>query len=207
VRLASELTGWKINIMDANESAEKQAGEQGSIRELFMSKLDVDEEIADTLITEGFTSLEEVAYVPLQEMLEIEGFDEDTINELRTRAKDALLTMAIAKEESVEAVSQDLRDFEFNGSALPLDLIAKLEQGGVHKLDDLADLAVDELTDITGQHEDEAKALILKAREHWFTSDSTSNDTVATSNPSVATSNTSVATSNTSVATPPAAAA
>jgi transcription termination/antitermination protein NusA len=177
VRLASELTGWKINIMDANESAEKQAGEQGSIRSLFMSKLDVDEEIADTLISEGFTSLEEVAYVPLQEMLEIEGFDEDTVNELRTRAKDALLTMAIAKEESVEEVTQDLRDFEFNGTHLSSDLIAKLSDGGVHTLDDLADLAIDELTEITGQTEDEAKALIIKAREHWFSSpDASSGD-------------------------------
>jgi N utilization substance protein A len=171
VRLASELTGWKINIMDASESAEKQAGEQGAIRALFMSKLDVDEEIADILITEGFTSLEEVAYVPLQEMLEIESFDEDTVNELRTRAKDALLTMAIAKEESVEEVSQDLRDFEFNGKHLSSDLIAKLSDGGVHTLDDLADLAIDELTAITGQGEDEAKALIIKAREHWFTAE------------------------------------
>jgi N utilization substance protein A len=171
VRLASELTGWKINIMDANESAEKQAGEQGSIRELFMAKLDVDEEIADILISEGFTSLEEVAYVPLQEMLEIESFDEDTVNELRTRAKDALLTMAIAKEESVEEVSHDLRDFEFNGKHLSSDLIAKLAQGGVNTLDDLADLAIDELTEMTGQSDDEAKALIIKAREHWFTAE------------------------------------
>jgi transcription termination/antitermination protein NusA len=120
------------------------------------------------LIAEGFTNLEEVAYVPLQEMLEIESFDEDTVNELRTRAKDALLTMAIAKEESVEAVSQDLRDFEFNGKPLSTDLIAKLADGGVNTLDDLADLAIDELTEITGQKEDEAKALIMKAREHWF---------------------------------------
>ena len=171
VRLASELTGWKINIMDANESAEKQSGEQGAIRALFMSKLDVDEEIADILITEGFTSLEEVAYVPLQEMLEIESFDEDTVNELRTRAKDALLTMAIAKEESVEEVSQDLRDFEFNGEHLSADVIAKLAEGGVHTLDDLADLAIDELTEITGQDEQQAKALIIKAREHWFVGD------------------------------------
>ena len=171
VRLASELTGWKINIMDANESAEKQSGEQGAIRALFMSKLDVDEEIADILITEGFTSLEEVAYVPLQEMLEIESFDEDTVNELRTRAKDALLTMEIVKEESLEAVSQDLRDFEFNGEHLSAELISKLADGGVNTLDDLADLAIDELTEITGQSEEEAKALIIKAREHWFVGD------------------------------------
>ncbi len=167
VRLASDLTGWKINIMTADESAQKQAEEASVIRSLFMAKLDVDEEIADILIEEGFTSLEEVAYVPLQEMQEIEAFDEDTVNELRARAKDALLTMEIAKEESVEEVSQDLRDLE----GLTIDLIAKLSDAGVHTLDDLADLAVDELTDITGQSADEAKALIMKAREHWFTGD------------------------------------
>jgi N utilization substance protein A len=165
VRLAAELTGWKINIMDAAESAQKQADETFSIRELFMAKLDVDQEVADILIEEGFTSLEEVAYVPLQEMLEIESFDEDTINELRTRAKDALLTMEIAREESVEEVSQDLRDLEgLNAEFLPM-----LAESGVHTRDDLADLAVDELTAITGQSEEDAKALILKAREHWFT--------------------------------------
>jgi N utilization substance protein A len=167
VRLASELTGWRINIMTADESAQKQAEESDGIRKLFMAKLDVDQEIADILIDEGFTSLEEVAYVPIQEMLEIESFDEDTVNELRTRAKDALLTMEIAKEESVETVSQDLRDL----TGLTVDLIAKLAEAGVHTRDDLADLATDELTDITGQTAEEATALIMKAREHWFTSD------------------------------------
>ncbi|XAH21146.1 transcription termination factor NusA [Xylophilus sp. GW821-FHT01B05] len=164
VRLASDLTGWKINIMDAAESAQKQANEADTSRRLFMEKLDVDEEIADILIAEGFNSLEEVAYVPLQEMLEIESFDEDTVNELRTRAKDALLTMEIAREESVDGVSQDLRDM----AGLTPELIAKLAAADVHTRDDLADLAIDELTDITGQSADEAKELILKAREHWF---------------------------------------
>ena len=164
VRLASDLTGWKINIMDAAESALKQEEETSTSRKLFMEKLDVDEEIADILISEGFTSLEEVAYVPLQEMLEIESFDEDTVNELRARAKDALLTMEIAREESVEEVSQDLRDLE----GLTPELIAKLAEGGVHTRDDLADLAIDELTDLTGQSAEEANALIMKAREHWF---------------------------------------
>jgi N utilization substance protein A len=135
-----------------------------------MEKLDVDEDIADILISEGFTSLEEVAYVPLQEMLEIESFDEDTVNELRTRAKDALLTMEIAKEENVEEASQDLRDLE----GLTPELINKLADGGVHTLDDLADLAVDELIEITGQSEEQAKTLIMKAREHWFTNDDSS---------------------------------
>ena len=164
VRLASDLTGWKINIMDAAESAQKQANETDTARRLFMEKLDVDQEMADILIAEGFESLEEVAYVPLQEMLDIESFDEDTVNELRARAKDALLTMEIAREESVESVSQELRDLE----GLTPELIAKLAEGGIHTRDDLADLAIDELTDLTGQSEEEAKALILKAREHWF---------------------------------------
>jgi N utilization substance protein A len=164
VRLASDLTGWKINIMDAAESAQKQAEETDAARKLFMEKLDVDEEIADILIEEGFASLEEVAYVPLQEMLEIESFDEDTVNELRARAKDALLTMEIAREESIGTVSQDLRDLE----GLNAELIAKLAAGGVHTRDDLADLAIDELTELTGQTAEDAKALIMKAREHWF---------------------------------------
>ena len=164
VRLASELTGWKINIMDADESAQKQQAETGQVRQLFMEKLDVDEEIADILIEEGFTSLEQVAYVPIEEMRDIESFDEETVGELRARAKDALLTMDIAREENMEAVSQDLRDLE----GLTAELIGKLSQAGVQTRDDLADLAVDELTDITGQSEEDARALILKAREHWF---------------------------------------
>ena len=164
VRLASELTGWKINIMDANESAQKEAEETGATRQLFMEKLDVDQEIADILIEEGFTNLEEVAYVPIQEMLDIDAFDEDTVNELRARAKDALLTLEIAREESVQSVSQDLRDLE----GLTHELIAKLAEAGVQTRDDQADLAIDELTDITGQSEEDARALIMKAREHWF---------------------------------------
>jgi N utilization substance protein A len=165
VRLASELTGWRINIMTAEESQAKQAVESDSIRKLFVDKLDVDEEVADILIGEGFSSLEEVAYVPLQEMLEMDAFDEDTVHELRTRAKDALLTMEIAREENVEAVSQDLRDLD----GLTPELIAKLADGGIHSRDDLADLAVDELVELTGIDAEAAKALIMKAREHWFT--------------------------------------
>ena len=164
VRLASELTGWKINIMDADESAQKEAEETGALRSLFMDKLDVDQEIADILIAEGFTSLEEVAYVPIQEMLDIDAFDEDTVDELRARAKDALLTLEIVRQESVQSVSQDLRDLE----GLTVELIAQLAEAGVQTRDDLADLAIDELTEITGQSEEDASALILKAREHWF---------------------------------------
>ena len=169
VRLASEMTGWRINIMSAEESQAKQAIESDSSRRLFVEKLDVDVEVADILIAEGFTSLEELAYVPLQELLEMEAFDEDTITELRNRAKDALLTMEIAHEESVEEVSQDLRDLELEGQGLSAELIGKLADGGVHSRDDLADLAVDELVEMTAIDEDAAKALIMKAREHWFT--------------------------------------
>lgn len=168
VRLASELTGWRINIMTAEESAAKQAGETESVRNLFVEKLDVDQEVADILIAEGFTSLEEVAYVPLQEMLDIEAFDEETVQELRTRAKDALLTMEIAKEERAGEASQDLRDLQLDGQGLSGDLLARLADGGIHTRDELADLAVDELVEVTGVDEEQARALIMKAREHWF---------------------------------------
>ena len=165
VRLASELTGWRINIMSAEESAVKHEQESESVRKLFIEKLDVDAEVADILISEGFTSLEEVAYVPMQEMLEVESFDEDMVNELRTRAKDALLTMEIAREELAEGVSQDLRDLE----GVTPELIAKLAEGNVNTRDDLADLAVDELVELVGMDEAEARIMIMKAREHWFT--------------------------------------
>ncbi len=164
VRLASDLTGWKINIMDAAESAQKQAEETDSARKLFMEKLDVDAELADILVEEGFNSLEEVAYVPLAEMLEIEAFDEETVTELRTRAKDALLTQEIAQQESVEQVAEDLRTLE----GVTPEILAKLAEGGVRTRDDLADLAIDELTDLTGQSAEEATALIMQARAHWF---------------------------------------
>jgi N utilization substance protein A len=164
VRLASELTGWHINIMTPEESAQKTEEESEKVRALFMAKLDVDQEVADILIEEGFNSLEEVAYVPLSEMLEIDAFDEDTVNELRTRARDSLLTMELAKEERVEEVSQDLRSLE----GMTTNLVARLAEGNVHTRDDLAELAVDELVEMTGVNEEDAKALIMKARAHWF---------------------------------------
>ncbi len=164
VRLASELTGWHINIMTPEESAQKTEEESEKVRALFMDKLDVDQEVADILIEEGFNSLEEVAYVPLSEMLEIDAFDEDTVNELRTRARDSLLTMELAKEERVEEVSQDLRSLD----GMTTNLVAKLAEGNVHTRDDLAELAVDELVEMTGINEEDAKALIMKARAHWF---------------------------------------
>jgi N utilization substance protein A len=164
VRLASDLTGWHINIMTPEESAEKTEVETSKVRALFMDKLDVDSEVADILIEEGFNSLEEVAYVPISEMLEIEAFDEDTVNELRTRARDSLLTMELVKEERVEEVSQDLRSLE----GVTKELIAKLTEGDIHTRDDLAELAVDELVELTQIDEEAAKTLIMKAREHWF---------------------------------------
>ncbi|MCE4059186.1 MULTISPECIES: transcription termination factor NusA [Pandoraea] len=164
VRLASELTGWQINIMTPDESAEKQNEERGTLRTLFMQRLDVDEEVADILIEEGFSSLEEIAYVPLNEMLEIEAFDEDTVHELRNRARDALLTQAIATEEKVEGVALDLKSLD----GMTPELLAKLAEHEIQTRDDLAELAVDELTEMTGVDEEAAKALIMKAREHWF---------------------------------------
>lgn len=167
VRLASELTGWQINLMSAEESEKKQEEERAAIREVFMERLDVDTEVADILIDEGFTSLEEIAYVPLDEMLEIEAFDADTVNELRERARNALLTQAIATEEKLNDTAEDLLSLE----GMDRDLAVKLAEGNVRTRDDLAELAVDELTEMTGIDETRAKELILKAREHWFVDD------------------------------------
>jgi transcription termination/antitermination protein NusA len=167
VRLASELTGWQINIMTADESAEKSETERQSLREIFMEKLDVDGEVADILIDEGFSSLEEVAYVPVNEMMEIEAFDEDTVNELRNRARNALLTAAIAQEEKLETTTQDLLDLD----GMDRELAVKLADAKVYTRDDLADLGVDELVEIAGLDEERAKDLIMKARAHWFASE------------------------------------
>jgi N utilization substance protein A len=164
VRLASELTGWQINIMTSEESAQKSEQETGKTRQLFIDRLDVDEEVADILVQEGFTSLEEVLYVPITEMLEIDAFDEDTVNELRNRARSALLTEAIADEERKEHAAEDLLALE----GMDADLAAKLANGLVRTRDDLGDMAVDELVEMTGIDDERAKSLIMKAREHWF---------------------------------------
>jgi len=164
VRLASELTGWTINLMTQDESAKKSEAEHAETRVTFMEKLDIDEELADLLIEEGFSTLEEVAYVPLAEMLEIDGLDEDIVNELRNRARNVLLTEAIATEEKLENVSEDLIGLE----GMTKDLAAKLAEHDVKTRDDLAELAVDELTEMTGIDDERAKELILKARAHWF---------------------------------------
>jgi len=167
VRLASELTSWHINIMTREESQQKSAAERGEVRNVFRQQLDVDEEVADILIDEGFTSLEEIAYVPLNEMLEIEAFDEDTVNELRDRARNVLLTEAIATEEKIGAAAEDLLSLE----GMDRDLAARLSDSGVHTRDELAELAVDELVDATGIDEQRARDLIIRARAHWFESE------------------------------------
>jgi transcription termination/antitermination protein NusA len=191
VRLASELTGWQINIMTAEESTEKRESEKANVRAVFMDKLDVDEEIADILIDEGFSTLDEIAYVPMQELLEIEAFDAETVEELRTRARNALLTEAIAREENIEQADASLLGLE----GMDPELAARLVGCHIHTRDDLAELAVDELRavmalsaerarelidggfeDVTDEdqrliastEEERAKGLILAARAHWF---------------------------------------
>jgi len=163
VRLASELTGWQINIMTPEESQSRQEAERQTLRAMFMDKLDVDEEVADILIDEGFAGLEEIAYVPMQELLEIEAFDEETITELRNRARNALLTDAIVQEERVED-AQDLLQLE----GLTPELVARLAEGGINDRDALAELASDELSELTGIDEAQAGELIMRARAHWF---------------------------------------
>jgi len=164
VRLASELTGWKINILSAEESDARNTQETEKMRSLFVEKLDVDQEVADILIAEGFTSLEELAYVPINEMLEIEAFDEDTVNELRERARNALLTQEIAREQKLDEVDPALKALD----GLSTDDLSLLAEAGVLTLDDLGDLATDELTAILRTDEARAADLILKARAHWF---------------------------------------
>jgi len=157
VRLASDLTGWNINVMSVEDWQSKQQEESGDMVSTFMEALDVDQEVAEVLVEEGFTSLEEVAYVPINEFLEIGAFDEDTAEELRNRAKDALLTQALANEEKIEA------------SAPQEDLLAySLASKNICSMEDLAEQSVDELMEFDGMDEVRAAALIMKAREPWF---------------------------------------
>jgi N utilization substance protein A len=164
VRLASELTGWELNIMTVEESSQKNEEEFAKIRNLFMNKLDVDEEVADILVQEGFNTLEEVAYVPLEEMLEIEAFDEATVNELRSRARNSLLTQAIASEEQVEHNMEDLLKIEGMDEETARTLAGK----GVGTQDQLADLDAEELVEMTGMDNERANQLIMTARAPWF---------------------------------------
>ncbi|WP_444883899.1 transcription termination factor NusA [Microbulbifer sp. PSTR4-B] len=169
VRLASELTQWQINVMSSDEWQNKQEAESSSIMQVFIDRLDIDEDVASVLVEEGFTSLEEVAYVPIEEMLGIEGFDEDIAEELRARAKDSLLTQALASEEKLDA-SEPQEDL-LNMDGMERHLAFQLASRGISTMEDLAEQAVDDLLDIEGLDQERAAALIMKAREPWFADD------------------------------------
>ena len=166
VRLASELTGWTINVMTIEDAQEKQQTESVNVIEALMNALDVDEDVATVLVEEGFTSVEEVAYVPLEEMSAIEGFDADIAEELRARAKDALLTMALASEEQLNNAkpADDLLNMEGMDQELAFMLAAK----SIITMEDLADQAVDDLMAFEGMNEEKAASLIMTARAPWF---------------------------------------
>jgi transcription termination/antitermination protein NusA len=164
VRLASELTGWELNIMTEDESQQKNAEQFGRTRDLFMQKLNVDEEVAGILVQEGFNTVEEVAYVPLNEMLEIEAFDEETVNELRSRARNVLLTEAIVSEEQVETDIGDLLTLE----GMDNETARLLATKGVTTKEGLADLAVDDVVELIGIDSQRASDLIMAARAPWF---------------------------------------
>jgi N utilization substance protein A len=166
VRLASELTGWKLNVMSEEQAVERQEAESEKLVNMFMVRLDADAELARILVEEGFTSIDEVAYVPVEEMLSIDGFDEDLVETLRARARDVLLTAALAGDESREP-QDDLLTME----GMTPGLAYQLADRGVCTMEDLAELSVDELTEIEGVDEPAAAALIMKAREPWFADD------------------------------------
>ena len=166
VRLASELTGWTINVMSEEDAAAKQQDELGGVVQTFVDALDIDEEFAQMLVEEGFGSLEEIAYVPLDEMLAIDGLDEDIVEELRTRAKDKLLNQALAAEEQLDnsEPAQDLLDMEGMDTHLAFVLASR----GIITMEDLAEQAVDEIADIEGLSDEKAAELIMTARAPWF---------------------------------------
>ena len=166
VRLASRLTGWQLNVMTADQVQAKSEAEQAVARQLFVDKLEVDEEIAGILVAEGFSTVEEIAYVPVGELLAVEGFDEDIVEELRARARDALLNEALAAEEELDEhqPAEDLLTLEGMDEATAYVLASR----GVRTREDLAELAVDEITDIEDMDEERASALIMESRKHWF---------------------------------------
>jgi len=174
VKLASELTGWTLNVMSVEQAEEKSEAESQSLAQLFMEQLDVDEEIANILVQEGFSSVEEVAYVPESEMMQIEEFDNDLVQELRNRARDIMLTRAIVSEESVSNTppAADLLNMEGMDEKLAWTLAGR----GVITMEDLADLAVDDLLDIEGMDEKRAGELIMTARMPWFEGEETVQD-------------------------------
>jgi len=169
VRLASELTGWELNILDASQVDKNMDEKAQKAKEEFMKLLDVDEEIADVLVEVGLSNIEEIAYIPVDEMLEIEGFDEELVEALRSRAKDALLIKAIASEEEIETSepSPELLGMEGMDETLAHELAAN----GIVTLDDLAEQSIDDIIGFTGMNEDRAGKLIMKARESWFVED------------------------------------
>jgi N utilization substance protein A len=166
VRLASQLTHWELNVMDEQQAAEKSEEEAQKLQKLFMDDLDVDEEVAAILVQEGFSSVEEIAYVPNSELLQIEEFEEGIVEELRGRARDVLLTRAIVNEESMSGSppAQDLLDME----GMDNDLAYKLAGKGIVTMEDLAEQAVDDLMEIDGMDEERAAQLIMTARAPWF---------------------------------------
>ncbi len=166
VRLASELTGWTLNVMTEEEAGERQEQEYNRLLNHFMEHLDVDEGFASILIEEGFTSIEEVAYVPMEEMLSIEGFDEDTVTELRRRAKDVLLNQALASEEALEG--NEPQEDLLTMYGMDRTLAFKLAGMGIRTMEDLAEQSVDDLLEIDGMDEERAGQLIMTARAPWF---------------------------------------
>jgi N utilization substance protein A len=166
VKLASELTGWELNIMTEEEAAEKHEAEAGSVMESFMQQLDVDEDVAVVLVEEGFTSLEEVAYVPIEEMIAINGFDEDIVEELRSRAKNAITTQELATEEELGSTepAEDL----LNMDGMDRRLAYLLAGMGIITMEDLAEQAIDDLIDIEEMTNERAGELIMTARAPWF---------------------------------------
>jgi N utilization substance protein A len=162
--LASQLTGWELNVMDEAQAAEKNEAEARGYMESFMHQLDVDEDVAAILVQEGFTSVDEVAYVPIEELMGIEEFDDDLVNELRNRAKDFLLTRAIANEEAFHEPAEDLLNME----GMDKDLAYILAGRGVVTMEDLAEQSIDDLMEIDGMDEERAGQLIMTARAPWF---------------------------------------
>lgn len=166
VRLASQLTGWELNVMSNEEAETKSEAEADRLRKYFMDKLNVDEEVAVILVDEGFASLDEIAYVPVAELMRIEEFDENLVEELRSRARDVLLAQAIASEEAVDTAEFDPDLMEVEG--LDVSVASQLAENGIRNRNDLAELSTDELIDLTGLRREQAADLIMKAREAWF---------------------------------------
>jgi len=166
VRLASELTGWRLNVMTESEAEDKREQEIDSLVEHFIQHLDIEEDLARLLVEEGFTTLEEIAYVPLEEMLEIEELDEELVEELRARAKDELLNLAIASEEELDGAQPAEDLLEMDGMERHLAFI--LASRGITTMEDLAEQSVDDLMDIEELDEERAAALIMTARAPWF---------------------------------------